>query len=376
MRQAPPSILLAGVFLLLVGGGCGEDSDSAPQWSPAATGTDLPFAPRAYAIYRASAPIDVDGRLVEADWAAAPWTADFVDIRGPDAPAPRFQTRAKMLWDDEALYVAAQLEEPDVWGTLMQRDTVIFYDNDFEVFIDPTGTTHNYYELEVNALETAWDLMLLRPYRDGGAAIDAWNIRGLEVGVHVNGTLNDPSDTDEGWTVEIALPWETLEEAAPGGRPPQAGDTWRLNFSRVQWPTTVIDGRYRKDVDTTEAHPEDNWVWSPQGVIDMHRPERWGVVQFADAVAGADTVEVGIPPNARVKWALRRLYYQQRQYQDSTGRYASSLGALDAADITLDERTFSPGLQATQSMYEITAPGARGTTVHIRSDGKTWTSTK
>ena len=25
---------------------------------------------------------------------------------------------------------------------------------------------------------------------------------------------------------------------------------------------------------------EDNWVWSPQGLVDMHVPERWGVVQF------------------------------------------------------------------------------------------------
>ncbi|MFB6230298.1 MAG: carbohydrate-binding family 9-like protein [Salinibacter sp.] len=376
MKRALPSMLLAGVFLLLVGGGCGGDSDSAPQWSPAATGSDLPFAPRTYAIHRAAAPIDVDGRLVEADWAAAPWTADFVDIRGPDAPTPRYRTRAKMLWDDEALYVAAQLEEPNVWGTLTQRDTVVYYDDDFEVFIDPTGTTHNYYEVEVNALETVWDLMLLSPYRDGGPAIDAWDVRGIKVAVHVDGTLNDPSDTDEGWTVEMRLPWSALEEAAPEGRPPQAGDQWRLNFSRVDWPLTVQNGRYKKDLDTTKAHPESNWVWSPQGVIDMHRPERWGIVQFVDAPAGTDTVNVQVPPTARIKWALRRLYYRQRQYHDSTGHYASSLSALDAADVKIQGRPFTPTLQTTQSMYEITALGARGTTVHIRSDGKTWTSTE
>lgn len=364
-----------GVFLLfLLGGGCAQDPDPTPQWSPTASGADLPFAPRTYAIYRAAAPIDVDGRLFEPDWAAAPWTANFVDIRGPDAPTPRFRTRVKMLWDEKALYVAAQLEEPDVWGSLTQRDTVLFYDNDFEVFIDPTGTTHNYYELEVNALETAWDLMLLTPYRDGGPAIDAWDIRGLEVGVHVRGTLNDPSDTDEGWTVELALPWSVLEEAAPEGRPPRAGEQWRLNFSRVQWPLEAVDGTYRKAIDTTKAHPEDNWVWSPQGVIDMHRPERWGVVQFAGAIAGSDTVSVEVPPNARVKWALRRLYYRQRQYRETTGHYASSLSALDADEIGLDDRAFAPTLQTTQSIYELTAPGADGTTVHLRSDGKTWTT--
>ena len=362
---------MIGILSLVVMVGCTEKD--GPSSSPSAPDAeDLPFNPRTYVVPRPSTPIEVDGRLDEDSWAAAPWTADFVDIRGPDAPTPRFRTRAKMLWDDEALYVAARLEEPDVWARLTRRDTVVFYDNDFEVFIDPTGTTHNYYELEVNARETVWDLMLLKPYRDGGPALDAWDIRGLDVGVNVEGTLNDPSDADEGWTVEMALPWDVLEEAAPEERPPQVGEQWRLNFSRVQWPTTVVDGRYQKDVDTSTAHPEDNWVWSPQGAIDMHRPEHWGVVQFAEAPPEADTVDVRIRPTTRLKGALRRLYHRQRQYRAARGQYASSLGALSADDITLDGLSFAPTLQATSTMYEIAAPAPTGATVRIRQDGKVW----
>ena len=120
-----------------------------------------------------------------------------------------------------------------------QRDAVIFQDHDFEVFLDPGGDTHEYYELEVNALGTAWDLFLVKPYRDGGPALHAWDIAGLRVGVDVRGTLNRPGDRDEGWTVELALPWETLREAAPGRRAPRDGEQWRLNFSRV----AVDDGR-------------------------------------------------------------------------------------------------------------------------------------
>lgn len=364
---------MIGVFSLVVMVGCTEGD--GPSGSPSAPDAEaLPFNPRTYVIPRPSTSIEVDGRLDENSWAAAPWTADFVDIRGPDAPTPRFRTRAKMLWDDEALYIAARLEEPDVWARLTQRDTVVYYDNDFEVFIDPTGTTHNYYELEVNARETVWDLMLLKPYRDGGPALDAWDIRGLDVGVNVDGTLNDPSDADEGWTVEMALPWDVLEEAAPEGRPPRAGEQWRLNFSRVQWPTTIVDGRYQKDIDTSKAHPEDNWVWSPQGAIDMHRPERWGVVQFSDAEAGAGLDSVDATPTRTVAWALRRLYYRQRTHRDENGQYAATLSALDAHEIALDDRAFTPTLRTTQTMYEIAAPGGNGTTVHIRQDGKVWTT--
>ena len=127
-----------------------------------------PFAPRRYVAYRTPAPIVSDGRLAEPAWAAAPWTDAFVDIEGDSRPRPPLQTRVKMLWDDSNFYVAAEMEEPDLWGTLKQRDAVIFHDNDFEVFIDPDGDTHAYYELEVNVLGTPWDLMLLKPYRDGG----------------------------------------------------------------------------------------------------------------------------------------------------------------------------------------------------------------
>ena len=93
--------------------------------------------------------------------AAARLVGAFVDIEGDARPRPRFATRMKMLWDDEFFYIAADMQEPDIWGTLTTRDSVIFQDNDFEVFIDPDGDTHEYYELEINALKTAWDLLLV-----------------------------------------------------------------------------------------------------------------------------------------------------------------------------------------------------------------------
>ena len=121
------------------------------------------ITPETYICYRAVEPIEVDGKLDEASWGNAPWTAYFVDIEGDLKPRPRFKTRVKMLWDDDYFYFAAEMEEPDVWGTLTQRDAIIFYDNDFEVFIDPNGDTHEYYEFEMNALNTGWDLFLARP---------------------------------------------------------------------------------------------------------------------------------------------------------------------------------------------------------------------
>jgi hypothetical protein len=290
----------------------------------------IPFAPRSYVASRTAQPLKVDGHLDEPAWQGAAWTEDFVDIEGPAKPAPRYRTRAKMLWDSANLYIAAELTEPDVWGTITERDAVIFRDNDFEVFIDPDGDTHQYYELEVNALGTAWDLFLPKPYRDNGHALNGWDIRGLQVGAQVQGTLNRPGDVDHGWTVELALPWAALGEAANTPAPPRAGDQWRINFSRVEWRTRVEGSRYVKVTDSTSGRPlpEDNWVWSPQGVVNMHYPEVWGFVQFSSRVAGQGTDAFAPRDVDALKWMLRVLYYREQAFHARQGVYTKDLAKL------------------------------------------------
>lgn len=228
----------------------------------------------------------IDGKLDDATWKGMPWTSDFIDIRGKDAAKPRFRTRVKMAWCEKGLCIAAELEEPHVWGSLTKKNSIIFHDNDFEIFLDPDGDTLNYYEFEINSFGTIWELTLDRPYSKGGTATHGTNLPGLRSAVNVQGTLNDPSDTDKGWTVEVLLPWKDLTRyQGSKNSPPENGDVWRINFSRVQWRHELKEGRYiRIPPHGTKipngTHPEDNWVWSPQGVINMHLPEHWGRLIF------------------------------------------------------------------------------------------------
>ena len=297
-----------------------ESADAAPPAAatPVAPPTPAPNV-RSYTCVRLPSiarrgTLQIDGRLTEPTWDLAPWSEDFIDIEGPSRPRPMFRTRMKMLWDDHALYIAAELQEPDVRGTLRTRDSVIFHDNDFEVFLDPDGDGLNYGELEINALNTIWDLRLPRPYNVGGQPDDGWSLQGLRSAVSVDGSLNDPRSPDAGWTLELEIPWSGLQslhdtkqpvrravrdgskvrgyevlalEAEQGDSPnavpvaalqiPVEGDVWRMNFSRVQWPVETDGKRYQ----TPAGVREDNWVWSPQGVVDMHRPDTWGRVTFA-----------------------------------------------------------------------------------------------
>ena len=147
--------------------------------------------------------------------------------------------------------------------------------------------------------------------------------------MHVDGTLNDPADTDQGWSVEIAIPWDVLSQAAGRAVPPGPGDIWRVNFSRVQWRTNHEDGKYIKatDPETGRALPENNWVWSPQGLIAMHYPEMWGEVMFAGGdVTGfkASSEHQAIMAAAR----LMPLYYQQKIRHEAQASYAQSLADL------------------------------------------------
>ncbi|GIP07124.1 carbohydrate-binding family 9-like protein [Paenibacillus sp. JNUCC32] len=329
----------------------------------------IEYAPKHYICRRAGQPLVLDGRVDKAFWDAAEWTDDFVDIEGDLRPKPAKRTRVKMLWDDDYFYFAAELIEDQIWATLTERDSVIFYDNDFEIFIDPDGDSHQYYEFEINALNTVWDLLLVKPYRDGGPPVNGWDISGLKTAVFIDGELNRPGADNRKWSVEVAIPWSSLKECAEDGRPPLPGEFWRVNFSRVEWQTEVQDGEYRKvmNPETGKPFPEDNWVWSPMGIINMHYPELWGYVVFADGEEGHQAFT--LPEDERIKWELRRLYYRQRNHYEAHGEFAREMKELMGED----SWSIQPVIETTRSLFQMSAPSSDGTAlICIREDGKLW----
>jgi hypothetical protein len=373
--------------------GCGSAAPVAAGDSHArpavAEEQQSPPVPRRYVCRRAATAPRIDGRIEDAPWASASWTEQFVDILGPGAARPRFATRAKMLWDDDYFYIAAEMEEPHVWATLTARDSVIYRDNDFEVFIDPDGDTHAYFEIELNALSTEWDLFLAKPYRDGGKAISDWDIAGLRSAVWVDGTINDPADTDRGWSVEIAIPWRALEQEAGRPVPPSSGDVWRVSFSRVEWRTEVVGDEYRKVIDhsTGKPLPEDNWVWSPQGVVNMHCPERWGLVLFAGP--GEASWPIDLDQELSAREGLRLLYHAQRAERKRSDRYTDDLqsllghaggtGSPGNGLSSFDSRRIGgfrwpPRIVCTDSSFEAVLSHEDGRTMHIDHEGRIWMS--
>ena len=216
-------------------------------------------------------PITIDGKLDDAAWQAAAWTADFVNLRGPNAPErpPPPRTRAKVTFDDRNLYIAAEVSDSDVRAAMKEHDSPLYRENAFEVFIDPDDDGANYVELEINALNTTFDLLMSKPYAQRGKADEAWEIAGLRTAVQIDGTLNESGDADKGWRLEMAIPWSAIKDLTADALPPKPGTRFRVNLARVISPPAGSDAKTRYA------------TWSPINEPSLHVPARWGWVEFA-----------------------------------------------------------------------------------------------
>jgi hypothetical protein len=246
------------------------------------------------------------------------------------------------------------------------HDEVVFQDNDFEIFIDPVNNTHQYFEIEVNAINTIWVLYLPKAYRNGGSGLNSWE-SGVRSAVKVQGTLNRPGDKDQGWTVELAIPYAQLNVK----KSPEQGDFWRINFSRVQWGTTVSKGKYVRNTDASGKRlPEHNWVWSPQGLIAMHYPERWGYLTFSPAADGGSQNDFVMPYAEKQRNYLWLTYYRQQEYLEKNGKYAGSFKDLGISpEFAIDGKNNILEMEATDHQFYLTVKSSGERVISINQEG-------
>ena len=192
-----------------------------------------------YICHRTEDAIDVDGHLREEAWSRAPRSPRFGDHSGRRA---LFDTRAAMLWDDQNLYVGFWLEDRDVCGAQGEDPLSVRQDNNagvllvgrgayYELAVNPLGATSEMFHIWKEAYQRGgrydvpeFDLAVHRPEVLGGGsnsdyramrwAFSHWRFPGLQVGVQVEGSLNKRDDIDQGWSVELAFPWEGLKRLA------------------------------------------------------------------------------------------------------------------------------------------------------------------
>ncbi|MDR3192904.1 MAG: carbohydrate-binding family 9-like protein [Treponema sp.] len=255
-----------------------------------------------YDCRRAREAFPINGDLEKPVWKRAEKSRPFVDLV-TGGPAP-LNTRMAALWDEKALYAAYWIDEPDVRASFTQRDSLIWFDNDVELFFDGEDC---YYEFEINAFNTVYEVLFI--YQDAlkrgsrfeplfdlynrdvdvlGGFQDAARFRrrprgrrwafmdfdfpSLQSGVRVDGKINDPSRVDRGWTVELAFPWEGFRILSPGKSfPPKEEDSIRCQFFRFE--NLRANGRELGSA---------GWALNEHGVYDSHIPENFAWLHFRD----------------------------------------------------------------------------------------------
>lgn len=315
--------------------------------------------PPVYVCGRAESAIVIDGRGDDVVWQEARELSPLRDIEGATIP---HHCRIKMVWDDDYLYILADMDEEHLWATLAERDSVIYHEPDFEVFIDPDGDGLNYIELEINELNTVWDLFIARPYRfDDPHILHDWDMRGMKHAVHLRGTLNNPADTDSGWSVELAIPWSSITSHAHQPRRSQApapGSSMRFNFSRVNWQVRPAPGTpagYEK-----LPEPESNHVWAPTGKVNIHLPEHWGRVVFSDHPAGEWVAALPASEDS-TRLALYRVLNAQLSHRGRHGSFSRELQLPEGVQMSFPAQDF----------FVLTATCPRtGTGMRLDSEGR------
>ena len=182
-----------------------------------------PPLPR-YEVHRAATPVIIDGKPDEKAWADAP----PVELIFPwDAQTGAKQkTTARLLWDDDFLYVTYECADTDIVAQFTERDDPTYRDDTVEIFINPKPTqTGIYYGLEMNARAVLYDYLMY----DSRYALKRFNMQGVKLASFIRGTLNARGDEDTGWSLEVAIPWVNFEEMA---KRPEAATAWAFNMAR------------------------------------------------------------------------------------------------------------------------------------------------
>jgi hypothetical protein len=259
-----------------------------------------------YQAKKIDAAIIIDGDVGKEVWKNASWSKRFVDM--VTGEAGMYNTQTAILWNDTHLYIAFLAEEPFVEAQLTERDSIIFLENDLELFIDGGDC---YYELEINALNTLYEVFFIwkDAYKKGGKfdipafdvhqsqaytfggdydrtgasfwkgthprgvrwAFTNFDMEGLQTAVKIDGSLNDHSDIDKGWSLEMAIPWTSVSLLANGRNlPPKNMDVWNMFLGRFQ--KLMVNGK--------EIQPHPATALNSHDVYDTHLPEKWSKVEF------------------------------------------------------------------------------------------------
>lgn len=214
--------------------------------------------------------IIVDGKMEEEAWAKTE-ARGFEYFYKIDQPSDRQQTKFRMLWDDTHLYLFYEMEDKYLTARETARDGQPYFDDCAEIFFIPAPEsldTHIGYEL--NLYKASNDFVFFNDFYKGKDSILKTFNPEFEVEVSFDGTLNDNSDEDVGWTMELAIPIANFDALAKHV-PVKKGNRWA--FMAVRQDRNDADGNRRS---TSTIFP----IYDISK--NVHQANRFGLMEFVE----------------------------------------------------------------------------------------------
>jgi hypothetical protein len=215
-------LLILSSALLLTGGAFAQRVQDPPDKVPETI------------ISRATSAVVVDGLGNDDAWKNAERISFIFPWNDVSKEAPQ-STVARMLYDDEALYLLYECVDPYLHAEVTEHDGPVWEEDAVEIFVTPNSADiSTYFGYEMNANGTFLDYMAFEAGDHSTKSIQfAWESEGVLLKTTWKGTLNDHSDRDQSWILEMAIPMANFRHLG-GNIPPQPGDMWRLNLNRTK----------------------------------------------------------------------------------------------------------------------------------------------
>ena len=327
--------------------------------------------PKTYSIQQLPNPPVIDGVIDKQEWGKIPWSSPFVSELKNGSTENAFTTKFKIGKSKDSLFFAALVYDPHIWGVNDLCESYFFDDNFIELYVDDDNDEFDYAVLKVNALGKFCGEYRKRNYDKPIARFSLLENSIARCKVDVEGTVNNPKDIDDYWTVECAIPLNLKIDSIQVLNPQTS---WNVNVQRKQWPYSIVGGLYKKmlNPETGKKYQGEQWVWSFMNENSIHTPELWGQWIFDSSQHGSEGLN-RLQLENQIKWELRNIYYAQQIHHQKHNRYAHKVAGLKDIGLKLSELKYKPNINACKNRFvAFISDEKSSSSFFINQEGKVW----
>jgi hypothetical protein len=223
-----------------------------------------------YKVAKAKGPITVDGKMDEDSWQNASVQPFSYFYRSDNTPEKQ-NTKFRMLWDNENLYLFYEMEDTSLTAREKNFDAKPYFDDCIEFFCMPVpDSIYMHFAFELNIWKVSYDFVILWKFNNGRHVyINSYNPV-YKAEVTYNGTINIDTDIDRGWRIELAIPFTAFSDFY-SSYPAKPGTRWA--FQAVRQDRNFVSDKMRS---TSTLFP----IYDIRK--DVHQPSRFGLLEFVE----------------------------------------------------------------------------------------------